>query len=130
MFEKFLSLFERLVAAVEKLSSLTPATTTTAAAATAPTKPARAAKPAKETPPPADDLDLDGGGAADDDFLGTSEPAKKYTLAEVRDALVKHGQRHNDKNKPRAVLKAAGGVEILSELKEDKFAAVIEAANK
>lgn len=126
MFEKLLSLFERLVLAAEKIAGGAPA-----AAATAPVaKPARGKPAAKDTPPPAADLDLDGPGA-DEDFLGgESEPTKKYTRDEVRAALIEFGKRAGDPAKARAVLKSVGGVEILSELKEDKFAAVVEAAKK
>jgi hypothetical protein len=133
MFEKLLSLFERLVAAAEKIAGSAGTPAHVGAAAGPANKPARGkATAAKETPPATDDISLDTTTATDDDFLGDGATAseKKYTRDEVRAALVGHGQRHKDPAKARAVLKSAGGVEILADLKEEKFAAVVEAANK
>lgn len=115
----------------EKLGS-TPAATATAATApaAAPAEQAPARKPrgraaapvapvapAAPAAPPADD-----GGFLDEP---SSTPAP--TKDDVRSALIAYNKRVNSEAKTRELLKMAGGVDNLSALPEEKYAAVIAA---
>jgi hypothetical protein len=66
-------------------------------------------------------------GGSDDSFL--DEPGEKPTKDQVRAALVAYNKKVNSEQKTRELLKTAGGVDNLSALPEDKFAAVIKAAS-
>lgn len=107
------------------------------------------APPAGKTPPagkgktpPADDFSDDtsgddtgddtggeGDGEGGDDFaLGEGEEETTYTNADVQKCL-RELATLTDKNAAVKILKAKGGTSELSKLKEDKFAAVIDAVN-
>jgi hypothetical protein len=83
---------------------------------------------AAETPAPKVESASDVGGDDDSSFLD-GEPEAKPTKDEVRAALVAYNKKVNSEQKTRELLKKAGGVDNLSALPEDKFAAVIKAAN-
>jgi hypothetical protein len=121
MLEKLIALFERGVAALEKIA------TVQAAPSAIPPQPAeapaRARKPAAAKP---EEKPVEK--ASDEDFL--SDPVKEYTVDEVRAALKDAAARLNDSAKARDILKKHGGVDTLGDLKKERFAAVVEAANK
>lgn len=110
MFEKFLTLFERLVVALEGASK--PSVTVAPAAR-------GKGKAVEATAPP----EPEGG----DDFLGSAAPDVTYTVDQVREALVAYGAKHSQ-DKARAILLKHGKVKTLQELKLENFAAVIDAA--
>lgn len=123
MFEKFLSLIERAVVALEKLASVTTAPDVSASTPEAAPKQTRTRKAPAEAPtPPADDAD---------DFL--DEPAAKeepkYERADVKKALQDFGSKKG-MDKAQALLLEHGGVKALSELPIEKFASVINATKK
>lgn len=124
MFEKFLSLIERAVVALEKLAT---ASTPDASATTeAPPKQTRARKTAEQaTAPPTV--------VADDDFLGEPaaepEPEVTYERADVKAALQEYGKKHG-MDKAQALFQKVAGVKALSDLPIEKFADVIKATKK
>lgn len=144
-------LLERAVAALEALagtggsvrgadastSTISPSGSSSAGAASAPTgeKRGRGRPPKDKTPAPepaaaddADDLDFGGDEPGDDDFLGGEEAAPALTHDDVRKALVAYQARKDAKpNEAKGVLKKVGGVDVLTDLKPEKFAAVIAA---
>jgi hypothetical protein len=130
MIEKFLSLFERFVIAVEAIASkagplAVPANEQAAPAAEGP-KPSRsraaAADKKKDEPKeqaPATDTSFD--------FLGgASAPAKKYERGDVKAALEKLVGKAGSAEAFK-LFQAVGGVQSLNDLPEDKFATVIKA---
>lgn len=122
MFEKLLSLIERAVVALEKLSSSPGETLSGGTAATeAPAKPARKQK-AEPTPTPA---------ASEDDFLNEPNdvPEVKYERADVKKALQDYGAKHG-MDKAQALFIKVSGVKALSDLPIEKFAEVIAAIKK
>lgn len=95
------------------------------------TEPKRRGRPPKVEPDPVQPskpVKLD---ASPMSFLDDPAPAgatKVYTLEEVREALVAC-QKRTFPERARKALKDAGGVDVLPQLAEDRFAAVIAAAN-
>jgi hypothetical protein len=81
----------------------------------------------KETTPVKVETAANVGG--DDNFLDDAPAPEKATKDQVRAALVAYNKKVNSEQKTRELLKAAGGVDNLSALPEDKYAAVIKAAN-
>lgn len=76
-----------------------------------------------------DDTGGEGDGEGGDDFaLGEGEEETTYTNADVQKCL-RELATLTDKNAAVKILKAKGGTSELSKLKEDKFAAVIDAVN-
>lgn len=127
MFDKLLALLERFVVAVEAIAA---AGGTLQAPANAPAdgpKPSRSRaakdKEDKAPTPPATDTSFD--------FLGGSatNPAKKYERSDVKAALEKLVAKVGQPA-AFALFNKEGGVQSLQDLPEDKFAAVIEAAEK
>jgi hypothetical protein len=84
---------------------------------------------AAETPAAAPKVETAASVGSDSSFLD-DEPAEKATKDQVRAALVAFNKKVNSEQKTRELLKTAGGVDNLSALPEDKYAAVIAAANK
>jgi hypothetical protein len=127
MLEKFVSLLERAVAALEKLASApvaVPAGAATPQENAGTSKPAKSSKP-KETPKepekPKDDTS----------FLDADEESVvEYTKDDVRNALIEAGKRLGASDKAQAILKKVGGAETLGGLDKSKFAAVIKAAKE
>ncbi len=127
MLEKIVSLFERAVAALEKISagsvalpSVVPVTGPGVSAETTPRQ-TRSRTTKAETPP-----------ASDNDFLGGSTApvveAKKYERVDVKAALMKL----KDKVGQDVAFKlfvSVGGVPSLNDLPEEKFTAVVDAVN-
>lgn len=110
------SLLERIAVALEAKAAAP-----VAAAAPAARGPGRPPKPA-EAPAPAPEP------VAEADPFAVEEAAPvTYTKEQVRAALVAY-QKRTTAEKARGLLKTTGGVDTLGALPEDKFAAVIKAA--
>ena len=132
--EQVLETLKRIEAKIEG-GVAAPETSAPAAAAGATTdKPARGrgrpagSTKAAETPAAAPKVEAAAAvGGSDDSFL--DEPGEKPTKDQVRAALVAYNKKVNSEQKTRELLKTAGGVDNLSALPEDKYAAVIKAAS-
>lgn len=127
MIEKFLSLFERLVAAAEAIAAGGGAAPAQAAPAAEGPKPSRSRAAAADKKK--DEAPKDQAPAADNgfDFLGgTSAPAKKYERGDVKAALEKLVGKAGSAEAFK-LFQAVGGVQSLNDLPEDKFAAVVKA---
>jgi hypothetical protein len=117
---------------IEEKQGSTPAATAPAATATAAAPaeqaPARkprgraAAAPAAPAEPPAEPV-ADDGGFLDEPSSNTPPPTKD----DVRNALIAYNKKVKSEAKTRELLKVAGGVDNLSALPEEKYAAVIAA---
>jgi hypothetical protein len=116
---------ERIAVALEKLAA---GGGSAEPAESKPAKPAKAkaakAEPAPEPTPEPVKAEPEPTKAADDDFGGTTTAV---TREDVRAALVAY-QKKVSPEKARGLLKTVGGVDVLSALPEEKFAAVILAA--
>ena len=127
MIEKFLSLFERFVVAVEAIASqagplVVPTSNPTPV--TEGPKPSRSRAARKEDPQP---TPTDNG----IDFLGGSaaNPPKKYERGDVKAALEKLVAKSGSST-AFSLFQSVGGVQSLNDLPEAKFAPVIEAVEK
>lgn len=108
MFETLLSLIERGVAALEKIA----AAGGVQVAATAANESAGEGKPSRKQKATSEQ----------------AQPEKEYTDADVRKALTEYGEKTGDMDKARELLKKHGDVSALKDLKKDKYAAVVKAA--
>ena len=133
MLEKILSLFERAVTALENIASagkVDPQQTAPGglvAPEAAPRQARSRAGKAVETAAPATP-------AADNDFLGGGPASpeidlRKYERGDVKAALTKLVEKFGQE-KAFKLFVSSGGVQSLNDLPEDKFAVVIDAANK
>lgn len=132
--EQVLETLKRIEAKIgsgEVAATETPAPAVAAGAST--DKPARGrGRPAgstKAAETPAPKVETAASVGSDSSFLD-DEPVEKATKDQVRAALVAFNKKVNSEQKTRELLKTAGGVDNLSALPEDKYAAVIAAANK
>ena len=131
--EQVLETLKRIEAKIEGGSVAAPETPAPAAAAGASIEKRGRGRPAgstkAEAPAAAPKVEAAANVGGDDSFLDDPPPpVEKPTKDQVRAALVAYNKKHNSEQKTRDLLKTAGGVDNLSALPEDKFAAVIKAA--
>jgi hypothetical protein len=149
MIEKFFSLLERLVIAVEKLAGEAPVPkgTTAQTEPTAPKLEKKRGRPAKETPPPAeaesnglDDepvAESEDSGLGDDDGFPVDEPEEKpattvkVTKELMREKMLEY-QGMTDGNAARELLKANTSTKSVAfnTVKEAEYAQVYKATLK
>jgi NACalpha-BTF3-like transcription factor len=114
----------RIATALERIAAGAMVDATVAATLPAPEPVKRGpGRPPKVEAPPQPETTAE----PDDGFLEEEEKSEAYTKEDVRAALVAY-QGRASQEKARALLKQVGGADTLGALKEEKFAAVIEAS--